>query len=98
MVARSAAERCPLGTVPRAPQRRRQSLLLLVPTGLFGLRFLLERLDLGPDGRRPVRVLRSPLVQCGLRLVDGLLAALALLLPAASSFACSRSRLFRSRS
>ena len=70
-----------LKTVPRAPQRGFQSLLLLVPAGIFGLRFLLESLHLGLDGRGPLRVLLLGLVQRSLRLVDGLLPAFTLLLP-----------------
>src|SRR6202048_4836478 len=65
----------------RPLQRGRQSLPLLIPSGHFGVRSLLQRLGLGPDGRRPVGVLPLRPVQCGLRLVDGLLAALTLLLP-----------------
>ena len=66
---------------PRAPQRGFQSLLLLIPAGVFGLRSLLESLHLGLDGRGPLRVLPLGLVQRRLRLVDGLLPAFTLLLP-----------------
>lgn len=66
---------------PRAPERSFQSLLLLVPAGFFGLRFLLESLDLGLDGGGPPRVLLLGLVQRGLRLVDHLLTAFTVLLP-----------------
>src|SRR3954469_25316035 len=80
MVARSAAEHSPLGTVPRAPQRSLQSLLLLIPAGFFGLLFLLESLDLGLDGGGQLRVLLPGLVQRSLRLVDRLLTAFPILL------------------
>jgi hypothetical protein len=55
---------------PRAPQRSFQSLLLLIPAGFFGLRSLLEGLDLGLDRRGPLRVLLLGLLQRSLRLVD----------------------------
>ena len=66
---------------PRAPQRRFQSLLLLIPAGFFGLQSLLESLDLGLDGGGPLRVLLLGFVQRSLRLVDRLLPAFTLLLP-----------------
>lgn len=66
---------------PRAPQRGFQSLLLLIPAGFFGLRFLLKSLDLGLDSGGPLRVLLLGLVQRSLRLVDRLLTASTLLLP-----------------
>src|SRR5258708_18965549 len=66
---------------PRPPQRSYQSLLLLIPTGFFGLRSLLKSLDLGLDGGGPLRVPLLGLVQRSLRLVDRLLTAFTLLLP-----------------
>ena len=48
---------------------------------MFGLRSLLESLDVGLDGRGPLRVLLLGLVQCSLRLVDRLLTAFTFLLP-----------------
>ena len=57
-----------------------------------------QRLGLGSDGRRPVGVLRFRPVQCGLRLVDGLLAALAFLSPSGLFLRLFAPRLFRSRS
>ena len=71
----------PQKLTPRAPQRGFQSLLLLIPAGFFGLRSLLESLDLGLDGGGPLRVLLLGLVQRSLRLVDRLLTAFTLLLP-----------------
>src|SRR5258708_24729830 len=65
----------------RAPQRSFQSLLLLIPAGFFGLRSLLECIDLGLDGGDPLRVLVLGLVQHSMRLVDRLLTAFTLLLP-----------------
>ncbi len=52
-----------------------------MPAGFFGLRSLLESLDLGLDGRGPLRVLLHGLAQRSLRLVDRLLTAFTLLLP-----------------
>jgi hypothetical protein len=51
------------------------------PSGLFGLRSLLESLGLGLDGGGPLRVLLLGLVQRSLRLADRLLPAFTLLLP-----------------
>ena len=51
------------GLTPRAPQRGFQSLLLLVPAGVFGLRSLLESLHFGLDGRGFLRMLPLGLVQ-----------------------------------
>lgn len=47
----------------RAPQRRLQALLLVVPAVLFGLRPLLKSLNFGLDGGGPVRVLPLGFVQ-----------------------------------
>lgn len=71
----------PQKLTPRAPQGGLQSLFLLVPAGFFGLRSLLDSLDLGLDGGGPLRVLLLGLVQRSLRLVDGLLPAFTALLP-----------------
>src|SRR5215204_1650476 len=46
----------------RPPQRSFQSLLLLIPAAFFGLRSLLQSLDLGLDRRRFLRVLLLGLV------------------------------------
>ena len=40
---------------PRAPQRGCQSLPLLFPAGVLGLRSFVDGLDLGPEGRSPIR-------------------------------------------
>src|SRR5258708_36111960 len=66
---------------PRPPQRSYQSLLLLIPTGFFGLRSLLESLDLGLDGGGALRVLLLGLVQRGMHIVVRLLTAFTVLLP-----------------
>lgn len=65
---------------PRTSQRGFQSLLLLAPAAFFGLRSLLQSLDLGLDYRGPLRVLLLGLVQRSLRLVDGPLPAFTVLL------------------
>src|ERR671912_2705420 len=70
----------PQKLTPRAPQGGFQSLLLPIPAGFFDLRSLLDRLNLGLDGGRPLRVLLLGLVQRSLRLVDCPLTALTLFL------------------
>src|SRR6187399_2227485 len=71
----------PSDLTSRAANRGFQSFLLLIPAGVFGLRSLLESLDLGLDGGGPLRVLLLGFVQRSLRLVDRLLPAFTLLLP-----------------
>src|SRR5258705_2414789 len=71
----------PSDLAPRTLQLGFQLLFLLIPAGFFGLRSLLESLDLGLDGRGPLRVLLLGLVQRSLRLVDRLLTAFTVLLP-----------------
>jgi hypothetical protein len=71
----------PQKLTPSAPQRGFQSLLLVIPAGLFGLRSFLKSLNLGLDGGSSLRVFLLGLVQRSLRLVDRLLTAFTLLLP-----------------
>jgi hypothetical protein len=47
---------------PQAPQHSFQSLLLLIPSGFLGSRSLFECLDLGLNGRGPLRVFLLGLV------------------------------------
>lgn len=71
----------PSPLTPRALQRSFQSLLLLIPAGVLGLRSLRESINLGLDGGGPLRVLLLRLVQRSLRLVDRLLTPLKRFLP-----------------
>src|SRR5579872_5557303 len=63
----------------RSSQRGFQPSFLLLPTGFFGLRSFLERLELSLNVRSVLFVLPTGRIQGALRLVDGLLPPLALL-------------------
>ena len=63
----------------RSSQRGFQPSFLLLPSGCFGLRSLLERLELSLNVRSVLFVLPTGRIQGALRLVDGLLPPLALL-------------------
>src|SRR5579872_6268619 len=57
----------------RSSQRGFQPSFLLLPTGFFGLRSFLERLELSLNVRSVLFVLPTGRIQGALRLVDGLL-------------------------
>jgi hypothetical protein len=63
----------------RSSQRGFQPSFLLLPSGSFGLRSFLDRLELSLNVRSDLFVLPTGRIQSALRLVDGLLPPLALL-------------------
>src|SRR6516162_7359474 len=63
----------------RSSQRGFQPSFLLLPSGFFGLRSCLERLELSLNVRSVLFVLPTGRIQGALRLVNGLLPPLALL-------------------
>ena len=80
---------------PRTPQRSVQPLLFFLPKGVFGLRFLLESLHLGLDGRDSWHVFARLFPARPAPWSTACWRRSRALCLAASSFARSRSRRFR---
>src|SRR4051812_946914 len=71
----------PPDLIARAPQRRLEPVVLLVPVGIFCIQPRLDPLDFGSQSSHALGVLFPGLVQSLLRLVDGPLPALVLFPP-----------------